>query len=184
MSDTDAFAQAYSAQLDAIRRAVSTQGPPTPTPWRLPNVQAEQSVILDQMPDGIDGIELIFRPSDLYLMGFRNMVNATYAFDNQVGAVQNSAGFGFEDAYKDMGIDRDSWVTVTLEQVQQALWDIAYAGGVPGKATMGALVIGFCEASRFADIERSVIAGARFDGKLLKWDSLQRAAADKLLQPA
>ncbi len=184
MSDNLAFVQGYSQQLDTIRRAVSGQVPPAVTPWRLPNVQAAQSVILANLPDDIAGIELIFRPSDLYLLGFRNLVNVTYAFENQVNAVQNSTTFGFEDAYMDMGIDRDSWVTVTLDDVSQALWDIAYAGGPPGKATMGALVVSFCEASRFADIERSVLAGTRFDGKLLKWESAARAPVDKLLQPA
>ena len=137
-----------------------------------------------ELPDDLAGIQLIFRPSDLYLMGFVNLVNVTYAFENQVASVQNAVTMGFEDAYKDMGVDRDSWVTVTLAEVEQALWDIAYAGGAPGKATLGKLVVGFCEASRFADIERSVLTNARFDGKLLKWDSTSRAATDKLLTPA
>lgn len=184
MSEDLTFEQAYRQQLAAIRTAVSGQQAPAPTPWRLPNQQTEQAVTLSALPDDLGGLQLIFRPSDLYLLGFRNLVGGTYAFENQVNAVQNSASTGFDDAYKDMGVDRDSWVTVTLEEVKQALWDIAYAPGAPGKATMGKLVVGFCEAARFADIERSVIAGSRFDGKLLKWESKSRAPQDKLLQPA
>jgi hypothetical protein len=184
MSETSAFAQAYPAQLVAIREGISGMQNGAPTPWQLPNVQQPQTLTLSHLPGDLADIQLIFRPSDLYLLGFVNLVNVTYAFENQVTAVQNSVSMGFEDAYKDMGVDRDSWITVTVDEVEQALWDIAYAGGAPGKATLGKLVVGFCEAARFADIERSVVSGARFDGKLLKWESTGRALADKLLTPA
>lgn len=184
MSGSQDFDAAYPLQLAAIRTAVSTQQAPTPTPWRLPNVQAAQAVTLAALPDDTAGITLHFRPSDLYLLGYTNAVGKIFAFHNQTTAVQNSVTTGFADAYKDMGIDRDSYVTVTLKEIFDTLWAIAYSPSAASETQMGKLVVGFCEASRFADIERSVIAGTKFDGKLLKWESANRALADKLLQPA
>jgi hypothetical protein len=179
------FDTCYPLQLAGIRTAVTGRQAPTPTPWRLPNQQAAQSVPLDSLDvQDLAAIDLIFRPSDLYLLGFTNASRQTFAFENQKDNVRGATSLGFPDAYKDMGIDRDSWLTVTLDEVEKALWEIAYCAGPPGRETMGKLVVGFCEASRFRDVERFVTAGSRFDCKLLKWDSAARAPADKLLQPA
>lgn len=176
-------AGAYGQTVEDIRSGVTGNAVGNATRV-LPASPQGIEVALSNLPVGMPGIWLTFRGSDLYLQAVRSAEGAFFRFDN--AEVADAAPLGFDDDYKAMGVDRQGYIKVTLQEVEDALWAIAYAGEAdkPGKTQMGKLVVAFCEAARFADIEAHVIAGTRFGGEQLDWKLGSRSAADLKLRKA
>jgi len=110
-------------------------------------------------PDGFtwhsidDDISLIYRNVDLYIRGFR-IKNFAYRFSNAENftiAGGTVKALSFTDDYKGMGWDRISPITITLDNITNALDNVRYskASKEPTKSSMLRVAIGFAEAIRF-----------------------------------
>lgn len=173
--------QNYRDMVDAVCEAL-------PGVWQrignrqvkqLPVAQAGaagQVAIALQFPagDARQGMQIIYRRHDAYIMGYRTTGNIAYACHNQIANVANAQDLRYNDDYATLGWNRQGLaVNGGGPALTVALLDQALEGASRGAITAISLcriVLALAEGVRFMNVEKAVRGGDRITTDMVDWN--------------
>jgi len=117
-------------------------------------------------------LQLVFQLNDLYIQGWRNSSGQLFLHRTSGYAIAPDKRFTYTNDYGELGYDRNSAITVTLDTVNGAL-AAAYNAKLTAeqdtfKRPFYLLAIAFAEALRFSDVMYNIIHGLPIDD--VDWD--------------
>jgi len=117
--------------------------------------------------DDTSPVQLLYKLENLYIEGFRNGAGHIFLHRDSGYSIVFNTRFGFGNEYKELGYDRVSAITVTLDNVNGALATVYNATAATKAETIKRayliLAIAFAEAVRFDDVLKHIIAGTPID---------------------
>lgn len=135
--------------------------------------------------DARQGLRIIYRRHDIYIMGFRTSGGIAYACNNQVANIGGAQNLGFDDAYGTLGWDRTSRTLNTNgPTINVANLDIALTRANAGTARREhvlCIVVALAEGVRFMDVEKAVRGTLPITTQMVDWGQ-QLAAGNAVLR--
>ena len=142
---------------------------------QLPGAGAPVYLTL-QFPQGDNrqGMQIIYRRHDAYIMGYVTTAGQAYAAHNQMGNVPNAIDLTYKDDYATLGWNRQgpsvntaNGPTVSVAQLDMALNSAAV--GAVNKIGLCRMVLALAEGVRFMDVERAVRGNLPINTQMVDW---------------
>ena len=153
---------------------------------QLPAIAGHIAITL-QFPNGDhrQGMQILYRRRDAYIMGYRTAGNQFYAAHNQVANIPNSLSLRFNDDYATLGWNRQGLaINRGGPTVDVPSLDIALHSAAVGPTSAGQLctiVVALAEGIRFMDVEKAVRGQLRISTDMVDWNQ-QLAAGEACLR--
>lgn len=131
------------------------------------------------------GMQIVYRTRDWYILGYVTTGGVAYVTHDQVGNVAGATDLGFDGDYASLGWNRQGLaVNAGGPMVSVALLDIALYSAAAGAASAGQLcviAIALAEGVRFKNVERAVRATDPINTEMVDW-AQQLAAGEAILR--
>jgi hypothetical protein len=155
---------------------------------QLPQGAAPVAIVLPFPPgDPRQGMQIYYRTSDIYIMGYRTTANQVYATFNHMAALPGSINLVYPDDYLKLGWDRISQtinkspcpIKATVAELDAVLTQANYAA--LKNTQFCTMVTCLSEALRFLDVEKAVRGGDPITTTMVDWAG-QLAAGNAVLK--
>lgn len=155
---------------------------------QLPNNNTAVGITL-KFPanDQRQGMQIFYRESDAYIMGYQTVNGQNYATNNQINNIANANNLGFNDDYATLGWNRQGPSVNALNgpSVSVGTLDLALTSAANGAVTriqLCRIVLALAEGVRFMDVEKAVRGGFTIDTSMVDWNQQLQNGNAKLKQ--